>query len=144
MTKPLKTHFVLADGAHARWVERSHDADDFVTIRELKGEAHYRGAPTGVSFDSHSGRPSNIEPRTSQASHERDRFAAEVAEAINAQAVDATYDRLSIVAPARVLAAIKKHLTGAASRKLGKTIAKDLTKVPDHQLKAWLRPLELA
>ena len=144
MTKPLKTHFLIADGAHARWVERSHDAaDDFVTIKELKAEPHYRMAPTGVSFDSSSGRPSNIEPRTSVASHERDKFAAEVAEAINLKAADATYDRLSIVAPARVLAAIKKHLTAAASHKLGKTVAKDLTKVPDHELKTWLRPLEL-
>jgi protein required for attachment to host cells len=144
MTRPLRTHFVIADGAHARWVERAHDADDFVTIRVLNAEAHHRHPPTGVSFDSASGRPSNIEPRMSATDHERDRFAAQVAEAINLQAVDAAYDRLSIVAPARVLAAINKHLTAAASRKLGKTIAKDLTKVPDHQLKSWLRPLELS
>lgn len=67
-----------------------------------------------------------------------------MAEAINVQAAAASFDRLSIVAPARVLAAINRRLTVAASRKLGKTVAKDLTKIPDHELKAWLRPLELS
>ena len=50
--------------------------------------------------------------------------------------------RLAIVAPARVLAQIVRRLSPAAHAKLAKTLARDLTKTPDHKLKAWLKPLE--
>jgi protein required for attachment to host cells len=95
-----------------------------------------------VAFEASSGRPSNIQERWTATRHRREAFAAQVAEAINAQATQGDADRLSLVAPARVLNAIERGLTAAARAKLSKTLAKDLTKVPDHELKSWLEPLE--
>src|ERR1700679_3293982 len=42
--------------------------------------------------------------------------------------------------------AVREHREAfaRASAKLVKTLAKDLSKIPDHALGAWLRPLELA
>ena len=139
MLKPLRTRFVIADGARARWVRRSEDADDFTTTREITAAERPAGAPGGVVFES-GGQRFNIEPRQSAAEASRLRFAHQVAEAINAEAED--FDRLAVVAPARVLNAIRDGLSAAAGAKLARTLAKDLTKTPDHELGAWLRPLE--
>lgn len=142
MTKPLKTLFVIADGSRARWVRRSETADDFVTLKELHAVPSGHGHPQGATQDSQTGRPSNIEPRQDPVRVERVHFAAEVAEAINADTVKHGLDRLVIVAPAPIEAAIKQHLSGPASAKLAGALAKDLTKTPDHELKDWLRDLE--
>jgi len=128
MLKPLRTRFVIADGARARWVRRSEGVDDFTTTREIAAAERPAGAPGGVVFES-GGQRFNIEPRQS---------AAEAS--INAEAED--FDRLAVVAPARVLNAIRDGLSAAAGAKLARTLAKDLTKTPDHELGAWLRPLE--
>jgi protein required for attachment to host cells len=140
MPKPLRTRFVIADGSRARWVGRSRDADDFTTTRELAAEERLSGSPTGVVFDS-GGQRYTIEQRRSAVEAHRLRFAQQVADAINAEAQD--FDRLAVVAPSRVLNAIRARLSTAAGAKLAKTLAKDLTKTPDHELGTWLRPLEL-
>ena len=67
-------------------------------------------------------------------------FAESVADTISAQA-DAL-ERLVIVAPARVLEVIRDRLSPPARARLVSTLAKDLTKIPDHELTKWLRPLE--
>jgi protein required for attachment to host cells len=144
MTKHLRFQFIVADGARARWVRRSENADDFVTTKETKAEPHAPGHPQGVVFEGSSGRRFSVEERQGAVREHREAFAREVADTISAEVVEGAFERLIIVAPARTLAAIRRRLSGAAKALLGKTLAKDLSKTPDHELGTWLRPLELA
>jgi protein required for attachment to host cells len=142
MTKALRTEFVIVDGARARWVTRSELADDFVTRRELKAPAAPAGHPQGVVFEGASGRRFTVERRNAGVQADRTRFAREVADAINAETGAGRLGRLALVARPRTLNAISKCLSGEAKARLAITLAKDLTKTPDHELGRWLRPLE--
>ena len=142
MPRHLKTQFVVADGARARWVKRSDRANDFVTEREIEAEPLPSGQPKGVVYESSAGRPFNVEERHDAVRQHHERFACKIAEVINAQAATEPLERLAVVAPSRVLSVINRRLSGVASAKLAKTLAKDLTKVPDHELGTWLRDLE--
>ena len=130
MTKPLRIQFIVADGAHARWVKRAEAADDFVTIHELKAHAPSEHAHDAGGHDN-AGRD-----------REHAVFARRVAEAINEEARAGHDDRFALIAPTRMLAAIREHLSGPARARLFRTLAKDLAKTPDHTLGEWLRPLE--
>lgn len=140
--KPLNTQFVIADGGRARWVKRSDHADDFVTVRELTAAPSFKGGPGGVAFEGGSGQRFTIAEKDDAVRQRRLRFAGEVAEAINAEALAGGIQRLAVVAPARVLGAIREQLNPEASARLARTLSKDLTKTPDHELGEWLRPLE--
>ena len=143
MTSHLKIQFVIADGARARWIRRSENADDFVTSKETTAKSHSSGHPEGAVSEGTMGRRSIVEKSQGPAGEHREAFAREVADMINAEAAQGAFDRLAIVAPARTLSAITHHLTKVASALLVKTLAKDLSKTPDHEIGAWLRPLEL-
>ena len=143
MTAHLRIQFIVADGARARWVRRSENADDFVTSKETKAEGRASGHPQGVVFEGTSGRRFTVEESQGAVRQHREAFARDVADAINAEAAQGAFERLAIIAPARTLSAITDHLTKVASALLVKTLAKDLSKTPDHEIGAWLRPLEL-
>ena len=141
MTKPLRTQFVVVDGARARWIRRSDETRDFVTENEIKAPPRRpSGGPEGVVFDRAGGGRHTVEGRDQS---EKDAFAARVVEALNDQAERGAFERLAIVAPARTLGRLREDLSPVARQKLSRTLAKDLTKVPDHDLAKWLRPLEL-
>lgn len=138
----LRTDFLLADNAHARWVRRSDSADDFVTVRELHAEPAAPAHPLGVVFES-GGARFNVEEKRGAVDRRRYRFAETVAQAVNAKAAEGDLHRLCLVAPARTLAAIRRHLTPAAETRLAHVLTKDLIKTPDHRLGDWLKALEL-
>jgi protein required for attachment to host cells len=139
---PLQTDFLLADNAHARWVRRSDTAGDFVTVQEMHVEPAVRPHPQGVAFESGGGR-FNIEEKRGVAQKRRYRFAATLANAINAKAASGELFRLCLAAPPRTVAAIRRGLTKEAEARLAHILPKDLTKTPDHELRDWLRRLEL-
>jgi protein required for attachment to host cells len=144
MTRPLATLFIIADGAHARWVRRSDHADDFVTQKALSADHESpRAPPGGVGFESSSGRPAAVGKDDDMAERRRLRFAEKVAEAINADVERDEIVRLAIVAPARMINDLSPHLSPPARAKLAKALDRDLTKTPDHELSAWLAPLEI-
>lgn len=143
MVRPLRTEFVIADGARARWVRRAAEADDFRTVRELLAERPEPARPQGVAFEGSTGRPANIEPSHDVVEKRRTGFAEEVAAAVNAEVARDGFERLAIVAPARMLNAIRAQLSDQAACRLVHTLDKDLTHVSDHELGKWLRPLEL-
>jgi len=138
----LRTDFLLADNAHARWVRHSDEADDFVTVQEMHVQSVPVPEPQGVAFESGGGR-FNIEEKRGARDHRRYRFAGTVAEAINAKATRGDLQRLCLIAPARTLAAIRRRLTPDASAKIAHVLSKDLMKTPDHKLGDWLHHLEL-
>ena len=140
--RPLKTLFVVADGGRARWIRRSETADDFVTVHELTAAPDTRGEPDGVAFEGSSGQRFNIGEKNDAVQQHRLRFAIEVAKAINVEVTAGRVERLALVAPARMLTAIRERLCPMASAKLARTLNKDLTKTPDHALGTRLRELE--
>ena len=139
--RPLKTSFVIADGARARWVKHSDSADDFVTVRELSVAHPHHGHPQGAALEASSAQHFEVEAKHGTVQQQRVRFAEDVAAAINEEAMAGSLDRLAVVAPARILAAIRQRLCAEANARLARTLSKDLTKTPDHELGHWLRPL---
>lgn len=140
---PNSSHiqFVIADGSRARWVRRSDRADDFVTVREMKAEPPTPGEPDGVVFGS-SGQRFNVSEKDAATQRLRTRFAEDVAEALNAGAGQDPSGQIVVVAPQRMLQAIQERLSGPVRSRVIHTLAKDLTKTPDHELRRWLEPLE--
>jgi protein required for attachment to host cells len=142
MTAHLKIQFVVADGARARWVTRSETADDFKTTKEMHASHREGGHPQGVVFGS-DGQRFSVEEGDAAVKKHHEAFAREVADALNAEAGKDGFERLALVAPSHTLNAIAEHLNTATKARLVKTLAKDLSKTPDHELGAWLRHLEL-
>jgi protein required for attachment to host cells len=138
----LRTDFLVADNARARWVRRSEPGGDYATVQELHASPAARPRPQGVAFESGGGR-FNIEERRGAAEQRRYRFAETLADLINARAARGEFERLCLVAPVRTGAAIRKRLTREAEAVVVSGLAKDLTKTPDHALSDWLKDLEL-
>jgi protein required for attachment to host cells len=143
MPKPLRTQFVIADAGRARWVRRSESGRDFETTREIKAERPAGDVEdSGVVFEGSSGRPAALRDPQDAVRKARDQFAAEIAAELEAQARRGEFQRLAVVAPSHTLEAIRRRLAGPAAEALAGSLAKDLTKTPDHELKTWLEPLE--
>ena len=132
MSHPIKIHFVIADGAHARWVLWTAEGNDFKTVREHKAGHRPHDVVAGNGLEA-----------SEAPLHAGAAFTQELADDINAQAVHNHLEKLAIVAPARTLSAVTDHLGHAAKGKLVRTLAKDLVKTPDHELGKWLTSLEL-
>jgi protein required for attachment to host cells len=142
MHKP-RIQFLVVDGGRARWVRRSVDAaDDFETVEVLQAPPQLRDETDGVVFEGTCGQSFSVGQRNEARTRHHALFASQIADLINAQVQNDGFERLSIVAPVRMLNAIKSRLSPPARAKLGKTLAKDLTKAPDHELGNWLRKLE--
>lgn len=140
--RPPRLQFVILDGARARWVSRTHDTLAFHTERIEERPHASHGGPEGVAFESASGRRATIQPHVPAAVKERDHFAEKVAHEVE-EAVKADPSiALALVAPARVLKSVEERLSARARGRVLHRLAKDLTKVPDGELGAWLARLE--
>jgi protein required for attachment to host cells len=143
MTKPVKILFIIADGGRARWVRRKPGGGDFETVREITAEHLQKGGPQGAVFEGSSSARFSIEEKASAVRAHEARFPEAVAGEINAEAPSSQDEHLAIVAPARVLGTIKERLSGPARERLCGSLAKDLTRTPDHELAKWLTSLEV-
>jgi hypothetical protein len=143
MPRGEKIRIVLASGARARWVERAPDRPDPITIGELEPsfKPHHRG-PAFVSFESANPMRHGIGER-GEAARRREDFAAQIAETLNRQDAGEEFEGLVLVAPPRLLRAIRDRLSAGARAKLKLELAKDLTKKSNHELRTWLHSPEL-
>lgn len=147
MTRHPKILFVLADGSRARLVRRSPETHDFVTVREIDGGGHLREAhvkakshPSGRSFQSASPTRSAVGADDPYRQVKMD-FMGQIAEAARTLAAEDGSAGVVLIATQRLLPELRRDV-GTGMRVLGQ-LAKDLTKVPDHELAAWLAPLEM-
>jgi protein required for attachment to host cells len=153
MARPLTLWIAIADGEHARFV--SPDGDN--TLRTVtamdSASAHLRSRDIGSdrpgrSFESASATRHAVGERTDPHQLEKVRFAALVAERLNAAATEGDFDELVLVAPPRTLHELRDALDGAAMQKLIGTLERDLVKTPDHELSAhvreWVNPTRRA
>lgn len=137
-----KIHFVIANGDHARCVERGEHG--FITLHEMSASEHYapdhprRVVQESATSARHGGNEVDVQGRR------REDFARELAEHLSNEAKAGKFERLALVAPARMLGALRDALTEPARSKLVKEISKDLTKVANHDLDEWLRHPDLA
>jgi len=142
---PNKLIYLLADGAHARLVEQSNETGHFVTLRTLDGaaalevvRAEQRDEPPGRSFESGSAARHGVGREDAYRRAKSD-FAHRAASALNRELAREKRDGVVLVAPARLLPALREHLHAPLVAEL----AKDLIKVPDHDLGQWLHPLSV-
>ena len=122
-----KTLFVLADGGHARLVERSTDTGAFITFEEMSADHpdHSRRGPAperGVKAD-----PSR---------QDKEAFVAEVSARAAQVCATRGIQRINVSAPARLVGVFRNHLARTALQ--AEVIERDLAKTPDHALGRWL------
>ena len=143
---PKKLIYLLADGAHARIVEQSSETGHFVTVSTLDGtaalevvRAEQRDEQPGRSFESGSAARHGVGGGDAYRRAKAE-FAHKAASALNRELAREARDAVVLVAPARLLPALREHLHAPVAAEL----AKDLIKVPDHDLGQWLHSLSLA
>ena len=141
--------FVLADGGRARLVRRSSETGDYVTVREIDGgdrikevRAWMRTHPAGRSQESGgTSRRSAVGPEDPYRQVKTE-FMAKAAAAAKDFGAEHACEGVVLVATRRLLPILREQF--ASGPKVLNRLAKDLTKVPDHELPAWLSDLEFA
>lgn len=141
MPKP-KTLFVLADGARARLVERSHETGDFVTFAEIDGRPRLSGLRTELrkghaAISQQSATPQrHAAVRVDFVREAKDAFVKEVADRAADIAKAKGFQSVFVAAPARLIGPLSERL-GRQTRISG-ALGRDLTKAPDSALPKWL------
>ena len=140
--------YLLVDGAHARFVERSAETGDLVTVRKMSGEerltelrTEQRDEAPGSSFESASAGRHRVGKEEAYR-RAKEVFVAEVGRAMTEMIGAARIDGVVVVAPQRLLRPLRESLPQNAQ--VVAAIGKDLTKTPDNELEAWLGPMALA
>ena len=149
MVKHLKLWIVVADGEHARIVAPREDGVLQTQDRIDSKSAHLRSSDLGADrpgrvHESASISRHSAEPRSDPHEAEKERFAQDLGAWLLAGSRRDAFDELRLVAPSHILADVRESLDQPASEKLRGVLAKDLTKVPDHELQphlsGWVRP----
>ena len=148
MTGRRKLLYVLADGAHARFVEQSAETKAFVTVHRMDGtrrleilRAEQRDEQVGRSFESGSAARHGV-GREDAYRRAKEAFAADVAKTLRTLLAQTSPEGVVLVAPPRLLRVLRDGL--GSSPPIVAELGKDLTKATDHELGQWLLPLSLA
>lgn len=142
MHRPPATRFLIANAGHARWVQRGEHG--FATLSEIRPIRTHQPISGRATVHEPAGVGRHGAGEVDLAERRREDFADELAAEINREAATDAFQRLALVAPVRLLAALDLRLSREANRKLVHQIGKDLTKTPDHELGTWLTGPDLA
>jgi protein required for attachment to host cells len=137
-----KLAFLIADGARARLMLR-HGDGHYSDVASFAHDAEPRRAhdTRGRVHASVGGARSALgEP---DPEHGWGEFGADLAAAVEDSVAKGLFDRFALVAPPRMLAAIRHHLGVETSAKLTGELAKDLTKLPERDLREKLDALAM-
>lgn len=137
MIHPLNTLFVLADAGHARLVSRSHETGDYFTLLERRNDKPQRQRSPGVVFQRFGYGRSTTDHGEGPRSEAK--FIRALAQEAAAIAQGGRFVGIALVAPPRIINLLRRCLPPSA--KINGELAKDLTKVRDHDLAPWLRDL---
>lgn len=147
MPDTARTWILIADGSRARlFLSQGHGTDlqpaldqEFIGVnrpsREI-GSDH-----PGRAFDSAGQGRHAMEPPTDPHRYEKQRFANEIAGILDAARCKGSFDHLVIIAPPQALGDLRAQLSAGVRKMVAGELAKDLTKVPVHQLAGHLRDL---
>ena len=153
MPQHHKLCFVIADGGHARFVRpgpdnglHTFDAVDSTDVH--KRDHDLVSDREGRTFESGSATRHAFTPRHDPHEMAKDRFSHLVAKLVNEGSAGNVFNELVVVAPSHVLCELTGALDVPTRAKLLGNLAKDLVKVPDHELwphlKEWVRPVHRA
>ena len=121
------TWYVVADGGKARFL--TLDGNAMHTL------AHFDNSGHGDTDQDASGGTSQLKaPRSDPHGQAKSHFAKQVAERLNEAVRTGKVDKIVLAASPHTLHDIRDNLDKAASAKLGKSISKDLTNTPEHEL----------
>ncbi len=121
------TWYVVADGGKARILTLQGSA--MRTVAQFDNSGH------GDTDEDPSGGTSQLKaPKTDPHVQAKAHFARLVADRLNEAVRTGAVQEIVLAAPAHVLHDIREGLDKAASGKLGKTLSKDLTNTPEHEL----------
>lgn len=142
--KPIRTWIVVADGGRARFLVNEgpgrglHEALPETPVASLPPTRDLGTDRPGRVFESADGSRHAMEPRVDWHRFEKRRFARSVARIIDRNAGEGSFDRLVLVAPPKTLGDLRAVLGQASREAVHGEVAKDLTKVPVHDLPAHL------
>jgi protein required for attachment to host cells len=148
MARHRKLIYVLADGAHARFVERSAETHDFKTLRSMDGtqrldavrqEQRDEGAGRSFESDNKARHAVGAEDPYRKVKTE---FVSAVAETLNEMLANGGWEAVVLAAPDRLLKVLREGVSPRVE--IAGEVAKDLTKTPDHDLGEWLNALAFA
>ncbi len=141
--KPIRTGILIADGGRARLLLATGIGKP---LQQIEG-ADYRN-PVPPDRELARDRPSRVHESMSPARyasardnlHEREerRFALELADMLDERFGAGEFDRLALVAAPATLAVLRDALSDRLREVTIAEIAKDLTKVPNHEVRAHL------
>ena len=123
---------LAADGARARIVvdPGSVIGDEFVFIAERRKIREAIDSPAGRSFASVGRQRSRIEARNDPVREDEHEFACMLAGVLEEKRRQGLFDRLVIVAAARMLGELRQALSRELRTMVEAEIAKDLTRLP--------------
>ena len=101
-------------------------------------DAPQGGGPPGRAFESSGGARHAFEPRLDPHLAAKRDFLVWLADWVDQNAGNDAFDRLALIAPTRALADLREALGPAARSRLVGVLAKDLVKVPDHDIPSHL------
>ncbi|MCA9568781.1 MAG: host attachment protein [Myxococcales bacterium] len=126
---------IVADAARARFYTLDDELDITGEVCDLvHPEARMRA---GDIYEGDPGRGAGASTPSDRKEIAAEQFARSVAQEAASRA--GTFERLHIAAPPKFLGQLRKALDGSVERKVASTLAKDLTKVPAHDLGKMLR-----
>ena len=140
---------VICNAARARVLEEGdrpgryeHVADLVHPQSRMKGVHLGDDRPGHVEGTGHGLGSTSYEPRTSLREREHDRFAREVAHAVNDGVAQGRCAGITLVASDPFLGHVKSHLDAQAGKQLLRTVASDFTTLSDDEVLRRLNPPE--
>jgi protein required for attachment to host cells len=137
----MKNWLVVANAARARILEESAKVGRYEPVADLvhpqsrqKGSELAYDRPGHVEGAGHGLGSNSYVHRTDPREREHDRFAHEVAEAVNQGVAGGRCAGVVLVASNPFLGAVKSHLSTQARKALLNTVASDLTALDDREL----------
>lgn len=125
MTKAI--WYVVADGGKARILTGEGHA--MRTLQKFDNSGH-----GDTETDASAGTSQLKAPKSDPHDQAKAHFAKQVAAHLNAAVRTGSVDEIVLAAPGHVLHDIREQLDKAATAKLGKSLSKDLTNTPEHEL----------
>lgn len=142
MSRSRKLLFVLTDGGRARFVERQGAGREFVTVEALdhshallNARAKQKGAEAGRSFESMSPHRYKL-GKDDDLRMAKEAFMVDVVERATQLCARGDFEGLFLVSPRRLAGPLRDRIADRAP--VAGALGKDLTKIPDHELRDWL------
>ncbi len=123
----VTTWYVVADGGKARILTKSNG--------EMHTLSHFDNSGHGSTDEDPSAGTSQLKaPKSDPHDQAKAHFAKQIAARLNEAVRTGSVEEIVLAAPGHVLHDIREELNKAATAKLGKSLSKDLTNTPDHEL----------